>query len=85
MPPKVLHGVLPLAEGHVRRQLQDARATLLGMLEMLVNILDMYGHVLAYLVGARRPKLGTLAAQHDSALTDVQLRMHDAATRSPSA
>jgi hypothetical protein len=54
-PSKVLDRVLPLAEGHVRRRLQDARTTLLG-------VLNMYGHVLAHLVGARRPKLGSLAA-----------------------
>src|SRR5207245_2077274 len=85
VPPKVLHCVLPLSEGHVRRRLQDARTTPLSLREMLVNVLNMYGHVLAHLVGARRPKLGTLAAQHDRALTNVELRMGDAATRSPSA
>jgi len=50
------------------------------MLEMLVNILNMHVHVLAYFVGARRPKLGTLAAQHDGAFGNVELRMGDAAT-----
>ena len=35
MPPNVLHRVLALAEGHVRRCLKDPRTTLPGMLEML--------------------------------------------------
>jgi hypothetical protein len=83
--PKVLHGVLPLAEGHVRRRLQDSRTTLPGILKMLVNVLNMYVQELAYFVGARRPKLSTLAAQHDGTLGYVELRMGDAATRTRSA
>jgi len=51
------------------------------MLEMLVNVLNMDDHVLAYFVGAWRPKLGALAAQHDGAVGNVELRMGDAATR----
>jgi hypothetical protein len=52
------------------------------MLEMAVNVLDMHQYVLAHFVGAWRPKLGTLAAQHQSAFPDVQLCMSDAAIRS---
>ncbi len=55
------------------------------MLEMVVNVLDMHNHVLAYVVGAREPKLATLTAQHDSALGNGELRMGDAATRKRSA
>src|SRR5712692_3925564 len=66
--PNILHDVLPLAKGHVRRRLQDSRTTLPGILEMLVNVLNMHVQVLAYFVGAGRPKLSTLAAQHDGAL-----------------
>jgi hypothetical protein len=85
MPPKVLHRILALAEGHVRRRLQDARTTLPGVLEMLVNVINMHDHVLAYFVGARRSKLRALPAQHDSAFGNVELRMGDAATRDRSA
>jgi hypothetical protein len=75
---------LPLAEGHIRRWLQDACATLPGMLEMRIYVLDMHVYVLAYFVGARRPKLGTLTAQHYSALGNVELRMRDNASWSRS-
>jgi len=76
---------LPLAKGRVRGWLQDARATPPGTLEMLVNVVNMHCHVLAYLVRSRRPKLSTLTAQHDGALANLELRMGDAATRNPSA
>src|SRR5262249_45515398 len=69
--PQVLHCVLPFAKGHVRRRLQDSRITPPGMLEVLVNVLDMNVQELAYFVGAWRPKLSTLAAQHNGALSDV--------------
>jgi hypothetical protein len=75
---------LPLAKRHVRRGLQDARAGLSRMLEMLVNVVNMHSHVLAYFIGARGPKLGTLPAQHHGALGNVELRMGQAATRNPS-
>src|SRR5262249_6870343 len=55
------------------------------MLEMLVNILNMDMHILAYLVGARGAKLATLTAQHDSALGNRELGMGDAATWTRSA
>jgi hypothetical protein len=75
---------LTLAEGHIHQWFQDARATLSGMLEMFVDVLDTHVYVLAYLVGARRAKLGTLAAQHNSALGNVELRMRDATSWSRS-
>jgi hypothetical protein len=78
--PKILHGVLPLAEWHDRRRLQDSRTTLPGILEMPVNVINMNVQELAYFVGTRRPKLATLAAQDDGALGDVELRMAYAAT-----
>jgi hypothetical protein len=78
--PKILHGLLPLAEGHIRRRLQDSLTTLPGILEMPVNVVNMNVQELAYFVGARRPKLGTLAAQDDGALGDVELRMGYATT-----
>ena len=56
------------------------RTTLPDMLEMLVNVRNMHGHVLAYFVGARRPKLGPLAAQHDGALGNVEFGTGNAAT-----
>ena len=49
---------------------------------MLVDVLHMHRHTLAYFRRARRPKLGALAAQHDGALGDVELRVGDAAIRS---
>jgi hypothetical protein len=54
------------------------------MLEMRVHVFDMHVYVLAYFVGARLPKLGTLTAQHHSALGNVELRMRDAASWSRS-
>src|ERR1700730_14805672 len=85
MPARILHRVLPLPERHVGWRLQDARTKPLGLLEMLAKVLDMYGYVLAHFVGAWRPKLGALAAQHDRALTDVELCVGDAAARNPGA
>jgi hypothetical protein len=55
------------------------------MLEMLVDVLNMHGHVLADFAGARRPELGALASQHDSALGNVELRMGNATTWTRSA
>jgi hypothetical protein len=55
------------------------------MLEMLINVVNMHEDVLIYFVGARRPKLGTLTAQHDGILGNLELRMSDAATRTRSA
>jgi len=52
-----------------------------GMLEMLVNVVNVHVDVLVYFVGARRRKLDTLAAQHNGSLADVELRMSDTATR----
>src|SRR6266849_8206568 len=54
------------------------------MLKMRVDVLNMHSHVLAYFVRPRRPKLTTLAAQHDRALGNGKLRMGHAATRTRS-
>src|SRR5437773_4610372 len=52
---------------------------------MLVNVLNMHRNVLAYLVGARGPKLATLTAQHDGAFGNDKLRMDDTVTRTRNA
>jgi hypothetical protein len=75
---------LPLSERHVRWCFQDLRTTLAGMLEMRVDILNTHSDVLAYFVKPRRPKLATLAAQHDRALADGKLRMGYTVTRTRS-
>jgi len=54
------------------------------MLAMRVDILNTHGHVLAYVVKPRRPKLATLEAQHDRALADGKLRMGYTVTRTRS-
>ena len=84
MTPRVLYRILPLSERHVRWCFQDLRTTLAGMLKMRVDILNMHSHVLAHFVRPRRPKLATLAAQHDRALADGKLRMGHTVTRTRS-
>ena len=84
MPPRVLYRILPLSERHVRWCFQDLRTTLSVMLKMRVDILNMHSHVLAHFIRPRRPKLATLAAQHDRALADGKLRMGHTVTRTRS-
>ena len=81
MSPKILRRVLPLAEGHIRRRLENVRTTLPGMLEMRVNVLDMHGHGLTHFAWAGLPKFGALAAEHHGAVGNVELRVHDATAR----
>src|SRR5215510_189836 len=60
--PRVLHGVLPLPEWHLRWRLQYPRAALPGMLEMLFNVRDMHNNILADFVRSRSPKLAPLTS-----------------------
>jgi len=82
--PRVLYGVLPLSERHVRWWFQDPRTTSVGVLKMCVDAINMHSHVLAYFVRPRWPKLTTLSAQHDRALGNGKLRMGHAVTRTRS-
>jgi len=51
---------------------------------MCVHVLHMHSHILADFVWPRRPKLATLASQHDSAIGNDKLRMARAVTRTTS-
>ena len=62
------------------RRLDDPRARSFRALEVLVDALDGDEYVLLHFAGARRPVFGALAADHERAVADDELRVrHDAA------
>jgi len=75
MAPDVLHRVLPLAERHVRRRLQNSGTTLKRALAMRINIVNANMQKLAYVTGVGRPKFAALTTEHERAVGDVELRM----------
>jgi hypothetical protein len=77
MPGVVLGSVLSLAEWHVGWCLQNARATLLRVLEVSIDVRNGYEHVLADLVPVWRAKRPTLSTKHDGALRNSELCVTD--------
>jgi len=75
MPGMVLGRVLPLAKRHRRGRLHNPGASLLRMLEMLVDVSNSYVNVAGYLVSRRRSERASLSAKHDGTLSDRELRV----------
>src|SRR5712692_3673633 len=72
-------GVLPLAEWFVSGRSHNPCAELLRVVEMPVDVLNAYVHVLVNLVRTRGAKLAALPAQHNGALSDRELCVTDRA------
>jgi hypothetical protein len=71
----VLGRVLPLAKRHAGGRLHNARASLLRMLKMLIDVRDSYVNVTGNLICRRRSEGATLSAQHDGTLSHRELRV----------
>ena len=71
----ILRCVLPFAERHVIRLLNDTRATLPGMLEVPDDVRNGDVHVLGNGICLRGAKRTTLSTKHDGAFDNCQLRV----------
>src|SRR5258707_14112852 len=76
---QILCDVLPLPKRHIIGRLHDSRTELLRMVEMPIDILNMYMHVLVDFIGMRRMILTSRCSHHDRALTDRELSVHHCA------
>src|SRR5258708_36645481 len=73
---QILCDVLPLPKRHIIGRLHDSRTELLPMVEMPIDILNMYMQVLVDFIGMRRPILPSRCSHHDRALTHRELSVH---------
>jgi len=73
----ILSHVLSFAKWHVVRLLDDARATLLRMLEMSVDVRHGYVNVLSDGIRLWRTKRSPLSTEHDGAFLNSQLSVTD--------
>src|SRR5580692_2278234 len=76
---QILCDVLPFPKGHSTGRLHDLRTEVLRMVEMPIDILNMYMHVLVDFLGMRRMILASRCSHHDRAFTDRELSMHHCA------
>src|SRR5713101_8324152 len=76
---QILCDVLPLSKRHISGRLHDSRTELLCMVEMPVDILNVYMHVLVDFIAVRRMILASRRSQHDRALADRELSVHHCA------
>src|SRR4030081_3196333 len=76
---QILCDVLPLPKRHIIGRLYDSRTELLRMVEMPIDILNMYMDVLVDFIGMRRTILASRCSHHDRALTDRELSVHHCA------
>src|SRR5713101_34560 len=76
---QILCDVLPLPKRHISGPLHDSRTELLRMVEMPIDILNMYMHVLVDFIGMRSMILASRCSHHDRALTDRELSVHHCA------
>src|SRR5947207_9891548 len=76
---RVLDRILPLPERFVGGWFQNSSPDFFCVLEVPVNIFNVYIHVLVNLVRTRSAERTALAAQHNSALSDRELCVADPA------